>query len=284
MLFPQVRFCVGGIPHRVAACSRTSSGDRRCLDCIASESLERVGSAVSCSVLRTGGRLPARRVGRTCWATGGWWVVVLAEGQEEDSTARELSSLGSSSSYAEAGALSRLGWHGLQGSTFVSLSRLLRILPLLPLHFLNLDNISRETHLMTSIYLRVTKNKTILRTPLTSFFSAPISAQNMSSATKTKAPPVIATRTSTCLCKSVQIEVTGEDKNAVLCHCDNCRQASGSAFMYNHRFMKSHITVLKGENLLKVYDDKATKSGATLYRHFCGSCVSSCCFLERLKL
>ncbi|EMF09969.1 uncharacterized protein SEPMUDRAFT_151050 [Sphaerulina musiva SO2202] len=127
---------------------------------------------------------------------------------------------------------------------------------------------------MTSISLRVTKNKTILRTPLTSFFSAPISAQNMSSATKTKAPPVIATRTSTCLCKSVQIEVTGEDKNAVLCHCDNCRQASGSAFMYNHRFMKSHITVLKGENLLKVYDDKATKSGATLYRHFCGSCGS----------
>lgn len=217
---------------------------------------------------------------------GDWWVVVvvLAEGQEEDSTARELSSLGSSSSYAEAGALSRLGWHGLQGSTFVSLSRLLRILPLLPLHFLTLDNISRETHLMTSISLRVTKNKTILRTPLTSFFSAPISAQNMSSATKTKAPPVIATRTSTCLCKSVQIEVTGEDKNAVLCHCDNCRQASGSAFMYNHRFMKSHITVLKGENLLKVYDDKATKSGATLYRHFCGSCVSSCGFLERLKL
>lgn len=147
-----------------------------------------------------------------------------------------------------------------------------------------LDNISRETHLMTSISLRVTKNKTVLRTPLTSFFSAPISAQNMSSATKTKAPPVIATRTSTCLCKSVQIEVTGEDKNAVLCHCDNCRQASGSAFMYNHRFMKSHITVLKGENLLKVYDDKATKSGATLYRHFCGSCVSSCGFLERLKL
>lgn len=80
---------------------------------------------------------------------GDWWVVVvvLAEGQEEDSTARELSSLGSSSSYAEAGALSRLGWHGLQGSTFVSLSRLLRILPLLPLHFLTLDNISRETHL-----------------------------------------------------------------------------------------------------------------------------------------
>ena len=128
---------------------------------------------------------------------------------------------------------------------------------------------------MTSISLRVTKHRTTLRTPLASFFTPPVSTRSMSSATKTKAPPIIATRTSTCLCKSVQIEVTGEDKNAVLCHCENCRQASGSAFMHNHRFMKSNIKVLKGEDLLKVYDDKATKSGATLFRHFCSSCVCS---------
>ncbi|GIZ49300.1 hypothetical protein CKM354_001233200 [Cercospora kikuchii] len=91
---------------------------------------------------------------------------------------------------------------------------------------------------------------------------------------KPKAPPVIATRTSTCLCKSVQVQITGEDKNAVLCHCDNCRQASGSAFMHNHRWMKSDIKVLKGENVLKVYADSATKSGNTIFRHFCGNCGS----------
>ncbi|EME80239.1 uncharacterized protein MYCFIDRAFT_31314 [Pseudocercospora fijiensis CIRAD86] len=91
----------------------------------------------------------------------------------------------------------------------------------------------------------------------------------------TKAPPIIATRTSQCLCKSIRIEVTGQDKGSVLCHCNNCKQTSGSSFMHNHRFTKSEVKVLEGKNLLKAYKDSDTKSGNTLSRYFCGNCGSS---------
>ncbi|KAM3414622.1 hypothetical protein BST61_g9781 [Cercospora zeina] len=124
---------------------------------------------------------------------------------------------------------------------------------------------------MTRAILKVTKHRTALSVPLKPFL-ARTPTQTMSA--KTKAPPIVATRISTCLCKSVQVQITGEDKNAVLCHCDNCRRASGSAFMHNHRWMKSEIKVLKGEDVLKVYDDSATKSGNTIFRHFCGNCGS----------
>ncbi|KAF2168776.1 hypothetical protein M409DRAFT_36243 [Zasmidium cellare ATCC 36951] len=83
------------------------------------------------------------------------------------------------------------------------------------------------------------------------------------------------TRTSSCLCKSVQIEVTGTDKGAVLCHCANCQAQSGSAFMHNHRFTKSDIKFTKGEHLVKRYADKNTKSGNELTRGFCSNCGST---------
>lgn len=83
----------------------------------------------------------------------------------------------------------------------------------------------------------------------------------------------MATRKMHCLCGSVQIAITGQDKGAVLCHCLNCKASSGSAFMHNHRFMKSDIQVTRGLHFLREYADDDTKSGATLYRHFCCRCV-----------
>ena len=82
------------------------------------------------------------------------------------------------------------------------------------------------------------------------------------------------TKTSTCNCKQVEISVTGVDKGSVLCHCSNCRRASGSAFAYNIRFVPCELKFVKGQDTIRTYEDNDTKSGNVLSRHFCGNCVS----------
>ncbi|SMR57377.1 unnamed protein product [Zymoseptoria tritici ST99CH_3D1] len=89
-----------------------------------------------------------------------------------------------------------------------------------------------------------------------------------------KQPKPVVSRVTSCLCQSVRIEITGEDKGAVLCHCNNCKQTGGSAFMHNHRFMKTQLNVVKGKELLREYADNNTKSGNTVSRHFCSKCGS----------
>ena len=91
-------------------------------------------------------------------------------------------------------------------------------------------------------------------------------------ASKTQSAPT--SRTSSCLCDAVNITFNGQDKGAVLCHCANCKSASGSAFMHNHRLLKADINITKGLDYLREYADAATTSGNTLYRHFCANCVS----------
>lgn len=39
-----------------------------------------------------------------------------------------------------------------------------------------------------------------------------------------------------CLCHKVQYELTGEPFTFFVCHCVNCRKATGSAFMSNGFF------------------------------------------------
>jgi hypothetical protein len=82
------------------------------------------------------------------------------------------------------------------------------------------------------------------------------------------------TVTGSCLCGAVQYTCTGSDRGAVLCHCQNCQKGSGSAFAYNYRFLKAKLTFTKGEDMVKEYADKATRTGNTLYRHFCKECGS----------
>ena len=76
-----------------------------------------------------------------------------------------------------------------------------------------------------------------------------------------------------CLCKGVHFTVKGQDKGAVLCHCDNCKSFGGSAYAHNYRMMKTTIEYQKGEDLVRSYRDDATKSGKALKRFFCSRCV-----------
>ena len=88
-----------------------------------------------------------------------------------------------------------------------------------------------------------------------------------------KAPKTKVTRSSACNCGQVELSVTGIDKGAAVCHCDNCQRSTGTVFAHNHRFTEAELQIQKGGDKIKEFPDNRTKSGATLYRHFCTECV-----------
>ena len=57
----------------------------------------------------------------------------------------------------------------------------------------------------------------------------------------------------------------------VVCHCNNCKKWSGSAFATNIHFPRSALT-LNDSSKITVYSDGATKSSRTIQRHFCSAC------------
>jgi hypothetical protein len=97
-----------------------------------------------------------------------------------------------------------------------------------------------------------------------------------------------------CLCGKVAYKLDGPLIYNVLCHCSNCRHATGSAFLcativpkavsllsdsYSiiHIMLKPHeqtFKLLQGEDVLKSYADTATQSTQPLHRHFCSTCGS----------
>ncbi|KAF5353080.1 hypothetical protein D9758_008745 [Tetrapyrgos nigripes] len=83
-----------------------------------------------------------------------------------------------------------------------------------------------------------------------------------------------ATHEGSCLCGGIQFTVTGDPFLYILCHCTNCKKASGSAFLANAWFKYEDVEV-KDNNLLRTYKDIGTKSGSTLVRQFCSNCGSN---------
>lgn len=78
-----------------------------------------------------------------------------------------------------------------------------------------------------------------------------------------------------CLCNSVQYEITGEPFTFLVCHCNNCKKASGTAFMANAFFKPEQVVVLKGSETIRKYHDRTTASGAAVIRFFCPQCGSN---------
>ncbi|KAJ2924714.1 hypothetical protein H1R20_g12374, partial [Candolleomyces eurysporus] len=77
-----------------------------------------------------------------------------------------------------------------------------------------------------------------------------------------------------CLCGAVAFELQGEPFLYVICHCKNCKQAGGGAFMANAFFEPQYVTVTKGKDSVKTYSDNKTKSGNAVFRSFCSNCGS----------
>ncbi|KAJ3502181.1 hypothetical protein NLJ89_g9003 [Agrocybe chaxingu] len=78
-----------------------------------------------------------------------------------------------------------------------------------------------------------------------------------------------------CLCAGVKFTLEGDPFHFVVCHCQNCKKASGSAFVTNALFQSSKVTITEGQDLISNYKDGNTLSGNTITRCFCSKCGSS---------
>ncbi|WVR05850.1 hypothetical protein IAU60_002876 [Kwoniella sp. DSM 27419] len=77
--------------------------------------------------------------------------------------------------------------------------------------------------------------------------------------------------TGSCLCGSVKIKVDSTEEKQVACHCDDCKQTSGSAFSTN---ILPKIAQVHFDGNVKEYESPAA-SGNTVTRVFCGTCGSA---------
>jgi hypothetical protein len=72
-----------------------------------------------------------------------------------------------------------------------------------------------------------------------------------------------------CLCKAVQYQITGDLGAAMMCHCQNCRKASGTAFAANVLVNTKDFNLVTGQELIAEFE-----SSPGVYRSFCQQCGS----------
>lgn len=80
--------------------------------------------------------------------------------------------------------------------------------------------------------------------------------------------------TGSCLCGQIIVSVSKEaftSDIACLCHCKNCRQATGTTASLNLIAPELHVKIT-GQP--KIYHDANTDSGKVLQRAFCSNCGS----------
>ncbi|KAF2822479.1 hypothetical protein CC86DRAFT_330075 [Ophiobolus disseminans] len=80
----------------------------------------------------------------------------------------------------------------------------------------------------------------------------------------------------TCLCGSIRVTINDSDlftkPRGHICHCSNCRAASGSYASSNLAISASQVAVSDPSHKLKKYKDRATGSGKVVERCFCSEC------------
>lgn len=75
-------------------------------------------------------------------------------------------------------------------------------------------------------------------------------------------------RTATCCCGQASIGVEGEAKSHVVCHCDDCKKRTGSAFGMSAYFADTQVKSKQGKTgsyAINTFDTQQE-------RHFCPSC------------
>lgn len=80
-----------------------------------------------------------------------------------------------------------------------------------------------------------------------------------------------------CLCGAIRYEIDHDIGDVIVCHCSDCRRASGSGASHNVPVPTDAITFTKGKP--KTFE-KTVDSGRKLKRHFCPECGSNL-FTER---
>jgi hypothetical protein len=75
-----------------------------------------------------------------------------------------------------------------------------------------------------------------------------------------------------CLCGSVQYELSGEPMRFYHCHCRRCRKASGTGHASNIMVKPDQFSWLSGEELLRRYK---VPEAERFYTQFCSQCGSA---------
>lgn len=76
-----------------------------------------------------------------------------------------------------------------------------------------------------------------------------------------------------CLCGSVQYEISGEPQRFNHCHCLRCRKASGTGHASNLLVKAGSIKWIKGEELIRAYKVPEAKRFTNCFCHVCGGRV-----------
>ncbi|KAF9466911.1 DUF636 domain-containing protein [Collybia nuda] len=83
------------------------------------------------------------------------------------------------------------------------------------------------------------------------------------------------THRGSCLCGAIKYEITGDPFTYLVCHCINCKKATGSPFMANAFFKTDQLSITQGKETIKNFRDDQTASGSAINRSFCPDCGSS---------
>ena len=75
-------------------------------------------------------------------------------------------------------------------------------------------------------------------------------------------------RTATCCCGQSSIEIEGNPKIHLVCHCDNCKKRTGSAFGVSAYFADTQVKRKTGKTEIYEINTETTQQK----RHFCKSC------------
>ncbi len=73
-----------------------------------------------------------------------------------------------------------------------------------------------------------------------------------------------------CLCGSVQYEISGEPKKFYHCHCKRCRKATGTGHATNMFLQPGSLKWLKGEDLIRLYKVPEAKRFTNCFCSNCG--------------
>ena len=73
-----------------------------------------------------------------------------------------------------------------------------------------------------------------------------------------------------CCCGALEVEAAGEPVLNAICHCDNCKRRTGSAFGWSAYFPEASVTV-RGEVRIYAFEKPNTRQE----RSFCPNCGST---------
>lgn len=76
--------------------------------------------------------------------------------------------------------------------------------------------------------------------------------------------------TARCACGACSIEVSGTPLAHAVCHCDNCKRRTGSAFGVSLYFRKQDVASVKGDMTLYALHNSARNEDQE--RFFCKTC------------